>query len=138
MTTPSDSIPITPNQRAGHVLRVKAPALAEVIVAEHFRRRPELTTRYGAAGRRHCLADARYHLHFLAAAAEFNDASVFADYVEWVIDLLTRRAIPAGDVGENLRVVRAVLGQHLPGPVWVLVEEHLQAGIDRADSTVAA
>src|SRR5688500_11056274 len=97
--------PITPNQRAAHVLRVRAPALADSIVAEHYRQRPELERRYGGVGRQRCLEDALFHLHFLAGSVEFGDAKVFADYTAWAADLLSRRRIPAGDVAENVRIM---------------------------------
>ena len=62
--------PITLNQRAGHAIRVKLPALAEAVVEEHYRLRPELEQRYGQRGKRYCREDAEFHLHFLAAAVE--------------------------------------------------------------------
>ena len=142
MTTPSDSTTapdyspsLTPHQRAGHALRVKATALAEAVVAEQYRLRPELAAHYGQAGRRHCLADAHHHMNFLAGSVEFNDPKVFADYVEWVVDLLAKRGIPSGEVSDNLRVLEGVLAGSLPPSTWVLVRQHVRAGMSRADST---
>jgi len=104
---------ITPNQRAAHLLRVKAPALAEAIMAEHYRQRPELERQYGPAGKLRCLEDALFHLRFLAGSVEFGDPKVFADYSAWVGGLLARRRIPVEHVAENLRVTGAVLRQAL-------------------------
>ena len=122
---------ITPNQRAAHVLRLKAPALAEAIVAEHYRQRPELERRYGGVGRQRCLEDAVFHLHFLAGSIEFGDTTIFADYTAWAADLLARRRIPADDVAENVRVMSRVLRDDLPPEVFELSRPHLEAALAR-------
>ena len=41
----------TDDRRAGHVVRIKAPKLAEAAVAEQYRRQADLTKRYGPKGR---------------------------------------------------------------------------------------
>jgi MerR family transcriptional regulator, light-induced transcriptional regulator len=126
---------ITPNHRAANVIRLKAPALADSVVAEHYRRRPELERRYGPLGRRRCLEDAVFHLHFLAGSVEFGDSRVFADYVAWAVDLLARRRIPADDVEENVRVMGGVLRDDLPPEAFELTRPHLEAALARVGPT---
>jgi hypothetical protein len=120
---------ITDNFRAAHVMRIKAPPLAEAIVAEHYTLRPELEQRYGGEGRKRCLEDARFHLHFLAGSVEFGDPRVFADYTAWAVAMLARRRIPAEHVAENVRVMRRVLDERLPRAVAELGRPHLAAAL---------
>jgi hypothetical protein len=127
---------ITENQRAGHTIRVKLHALAERVVAQHYRRRPELAVRYGNAGRRHCLTDAEFNLSYLAASIDFGDARVFSDYVAWLVGLLARRRIPAGDVADNLNVIEAVLEEELRPEVMSLVRAHIATALKRFGSVV--
>jgi hypothetical protein len=122
---------ITEHHRAAHLIRIKAPPLADAIVAEHYRLRPELERRYDGAGRRRCLEDALFHLHFLAGSVEFGDPRVFADYVAWAGDLLARRRIPADHIAENVRVTGRVLDERLPPPVARLSRPHLDAALRR-------
>ena len=116
---------------ASCLIRLKAPALAERVVEAHYRLRPELAGRYGESGRRHCLDDAMFHLNFLAAAVEFGDARIFADYVAWVADLLSRRGIPAHDLAENMRVLTEVIDADLPATPAALARPHLDAAFGR-------
>ena len=120
-------MPITPNQRAGHTIRVKVPALADAVVDAHYRLRPELEGRYGERGRRYCREDAEFHLHFLATAVELGDVKVFADYVALVTELLERRGIPARDVADNLGVLERVLNDALPPDLATLIRPAFEA-----------
>ena len=107
-TPPADTF------RASHALLVKASTLAEAIVAEHYRLRPELVTGYGPAGRRHCLQDTLYHLQFLAASVGIGDSNHFARYVIWCNSILVPRGIPTDDLITSLEVMRRVLSSALP------------------------
>jgi MerR family transcriptional regulator, light-induced transcriptional regulator len=111
--------------RASHALLTKAPALAEAIVAEHYRLRPELETRYGPAGRRHCLQDTLYHLQFLAASVGIGDSGHFARYVVWCSSILVPRGIPTSDLVESLRVMRDVLASSLPRDIATAACRHV-------------
>ena len=122
---------ITSNQWAAHVLRVRAPALADRIAAEHFRRRPELAARYGRVGPQRCLEDALFHLQFLAGSVEIGDPRVFADYTAWAADLLARRRIPVEHVADNLGVMADVLREGVPPETFCMTRPHLDAAISR-------
>jgi hypothetical protein len=97
------------------------------MTAAQFRQRPDLAQRYGEQGRRHCLKDAEYTLHFLASSVEFGDPRIFRDYVTWLVDLLGRRDIPATDVADNLRVLRMVMEESMPPEVLSLVLAQVDA-----------
>src|SRR5688500_5310629 len=103
--------------RASHALLIKAPALAEAIVAEHYRLHPELETRYGPGGRRHCLQDTLYHLQFLAASVGIGDSGHFARYVVWCNSILVPRGVPTSDLVEGLEIMGQVLASALPAEI---------------------
>ena len=122
---------ITPNHRAAHAIRMKAPQLAERMTTDQYRRQPGLARRYGEAGRRHCLKDAEYHLHFLAASVEFGDPRVFTDYLAWCVEMLSRRGIPGEDVVKSVRSLRAAMSGVLPSDVLPIVLTHLDDVTER-------
>jgi hypothetical protein len=105
---------ITEEHRAGHALRVTAPKLVEDIVAEQYRLQPDLSERYGAAGRRYCVRDVGYHLQFLATSVELGDPRRFVDYVAWSRGVLAAHGVPASDLLVTLRAMRLVLASRLP------------------------
>jgi hypothetical protein len=86
------------HEHAAHVLRVKAPALAQAAADALYRARPELARRYahlGDAGRRHCVNDLGHHLRFLAASADVGDARIFSDYAAWAFRVMvTHKVVP--------------------------------------------
>ena len=118
---------ISPSERAGHALRVRAVALAESVVTELYRRRPDLETRYGPGGRRHCVNDLAHHFRFLAASAELADAKVFVDYVAWAADVMASRGVDVRDQVESLEVLRDVAAAAVPADVQAFVRETVTA-----------
>jgi MerR family transcriptional regulator, light-induced transcriptional regulator len=126
---------ITANHWAAHFLRVRGPALAELIAAEHYRRRPELAARYGPSGPKRCREDALFHLQFLAGSVEVGDPRVFADYTAWAAAMLARRGIPAEHVAENLGVMADVLRGGVPPRTLLLTQPHLDAAVARLRPT---
>lgn len=115
--------------RAGHVLLTRSPALAEAVVAEHYRLRPELETRYGPSGHRHCVQDTLFHLQFLAASVGIGDSSHFARYVAWCNSILVPRGIPTSDLIDSLQVMRDVLASTLAGEAAAKAARHVDDAI---------
>jgi hypothetical protein len=121
---------MTDAQRVGHALRVKAPALAEAVVDEQYRMQPDLTSRYGPDGRRHCVRDVAHHLTFLAASVEWDDPRRFADYVAWARGVMAAHGVPPADFLATLQAARRVLPALLPRvEATGLVTRHLDAGL---------
>jgi MerR family transcriptional regulator, light-induced transcriptional regulator len=116
---------LTDHTLASHRLLIKAHVLAEAIVAEHYRRRPELETRYRASGRRHCVQDTLFHLQFLAASVGVGDSGHFARYVAWCNSILVPRGIPTSDLVDSLDVMRRVLASALPAEIAALACRHV-------------
>jgi hypothetical protein len=119
-------------ERAGHALRVRAAALAESVVAELYRRRPDLETRYGPAGRRHCVNDLAHHVRFLATSIEMGDAKVFVDYVAWAADVMASRGVDVRDQLDSLEVLRDVAAAAVPEDVADFVRDTVSAAFERA------
>jgi hypothetical protein len=119
----------TDAQRAGHLLRIKAPKLADAVVAEQYRLQPDLPERYGPDGRRHCVRDVAHHLPFLAAAVELDEPGRFADYVTWARGVLAAHRVPPADFAGTLRAMQNVLPALLPPEGAALVRPHLDAGL---------
>ena|SRR5690349_12922987 len=129
---------ITQHHRAGHTIRVRTAKLAEAIVDEQYRRRPDLVARYGPAGREKCVQDTKYHLRFLSASVEFGQPRVFADYCDWAVGVMEAHRVDARDAVENLRLFGPVLAEHVPPDAAALAGEHLDAAIARLTSRPGA
>ena len=125
------AIRITETQRAGHAIRVRIPKLAEAVVDEQYRRRPELEARYGPAGRAKCVQDTAYHLRFLAGSVEFGQTKVFEDYVAWAVRVMKAHRVAAEDAVENLRLIAGVLRDRLPPAAAAAATEHVDAALLR-------
>lgn len=126
---------ITSNERHGHALRVRIPKLAEAVVDEQYRRRPDLAARYGPGGRAHCVKDTVHNLRFLAESVSFGQPRIFCDYVEWALRVMTHHGVAAEDVAENLRLLGESLGRHLPQEAADVAREHVEAALVRLSGT---
>lgn len=123
-----------PNKTAGRIIEAERDSLAEAITIRQYEVQPELLTKYGEAGRAKCLQDALYHLSYLAEAVAASSPSLFSDYVGWAKVMLDARGIPAADLSRNLTIMREVVRQRLTAAMWSIVEEFLDAGIQRLPS----
>jgi len=90
--------------------------VAEAMTREFFLRYPEWDVRYGERGRRHCAADACFHVEFLAGAIEAGSPEAFADYSRWTARMLGARGIAAHTLEESLaELEKQLAGALLPG-----------------------
>ena len=55
----------------------------------------------------------RYTLEHLAPAVALGEPRLFVKYVEWLVELLAARAIPADDVRVSLDAMKSVLAERL-------------------------
>jgi hypothetical protein len=111
---------------------VKATRLAEAAVATLYRLRPELQTRYGEGGRRHCQKDLGHHLRFLAAAVEMQDAKVFSDYALWAAGVMVAHGVDVEDTLASFRALEGVPAA-VPHDSADLVRAVLNAALSRLD-----
>jgi methanogenic corrinoid protein MtbC1 len=96
-----------------HKLRGVRERVAEAVTDEFFARHPDWLTRYGEPGRKHGIADACFHMDFLAGAVEGDSATAFAEYARWTVRMLGGRGIEPRFVAENLEQIGRVLIPHL-------------------------
>jgi len=105
--------------QAAALIEGRADDLAEAVTQLHFERMPQLTERYGAAGRHKCRQDTAYHLAYLVQALHAAAPDLFVDYVAWARTMLGARGIADGDLAAHLRTLAEVLQEQLgaaPGP----------------------
>jgi hypothetical protein len=120
---------LTSAERLGHALRVRIPKLAVAVVAEQYRRRPQLADRYGPAGRAHCVKDTTHTLRFLAESVSFAEPRIFCDYSAWALAVMARHGVAAEDVGDNFRLLAELLPRHLPPEAAAAAGEHVRAAL---------
>jgi hypothetical protein len=118
--------------RAANAIRVKAPRLGAAAVAALYRLRPELETRYGETGRRHCQKDLGHHLRFLAAAVEMRDAKVFSDYAVWAAGVMVAHGVDVGDTMASFQALEGVPAA-VPPESAALVHGIINAALSRLD-----
>lgn len=112
---------------AQKLISVKQP-VAQAITEETFLDHPELLARYGESGRRHCTADACFHVEFLAGAVEAGSPAAFGDYSRWTARMLGARGIPAHALEENLGRLGKHISQALLPEEIDVIQPFLQAG----------
>ena len=115
--------------RVAAILDNSRRELAEAITNYHYQLHPELTERFGPAGRSHCRQDAEYHLSYLAAAVAAGTPAFFTEYVGWCKAMLGARRIAADDLAENLRTLREILERSLPPDLCTLAVSPVNAGL---------
>ena len=97
---------------------------------------PALRARYGAKGRQHCIDDTVFHLTYLGEAVEFDDATLFEDYIAWAKVMLASRGVGSADLSGNLEQMRATLAlENEPGAVAII--EHVLARLPFLPDTAA-
>lgn len=121
------------DRRAGaRQLRAQKMRIATQANETFLARHPEWLTKYGDAATTHGIADAAYHVEFLAGALETGEAAAFIDYVAWLLDVLQSRGIPAESVVESLELVGQEALQVLNGDTRTSLQGMLGAGVARA------
>src|SRR5215213_3467042 len=113
------------------ILDSQRALLAEAITARQYEAQPELAARYGDAGRAKCVADAGYHLSYLADAVGTSSTSLFSDYIAWAKVMLSTRGIPAMDLSRNLVIMHEVVREKLPAEVAPLIDEYFEAALNK-------
>jgi methanogenic corrinoid protein MtbC1 len=117
------------NLQVSRTLDTMRGALAEAVTERHYEIHPELAVRYGEIGRTKCVQDANFHLSYLAQSIAAATPALFGDYVAWAKVMLAGRGIPAGDLAENLTVLRDVLSQSLPSELGELASGYVESGL---------
>ena len=120
---------MTAPERAAERIVAEKENLARAITEALYRERPELTARYGAAGREKCLQDMRYNLEHLAPAVALDQPSMFAGYARWLIGMLEARGIPGDEVARSLALTRAAIDDSFPPDEALATAPALEAAL---------
>jgi methanogenic corrinoid protein MtbC1 len=98
---------------AAESLRRAQPSLAARAADLFLERHPDLRSRYGEAGRTHCVQDAAFHLSFLAGAVETGAPEAFAGYGRWTGRMLAARGIAPGSVAAYFELLGELAAEGL-------------------------
>lgn len=90
------------------------PAIATEITERHFFLHPELSEKYGLRGRKKCIEDSVFHLHYLAEAVAAYSPKIFSNYVAWAKVMLVSRGIDWREFAANLEQMARVLRGNAP------------------------
>jgi MerR family transcriptional regulator, light-induced transcriptional regulator len=111
------------------VLRGAREAVAHQVTEAFLERHPDWTLRYGDGARRHGVADALFHVDFLAGAVEAGSSEAFASYAAWTARMLHARGIEPVFLQENLRQVQEALAARLSPAHAAFVATILEEGL---------
>jgi methanogenic corrinoid protein MtbC1 len=123
------------NKRTAELVYKSAAEIVSVAVELHYRKVPELHTRYGAAGKEKCLQDARYHLSYLTEAILSESPLLFKDYVGWAQQMLQARNIPSTDLAVNLNCIKEALAQRLPIENFVVAAKFMNGALNQLEDS---
>lgn len=118
----------TERAAAAAALRAARETVARNVTEAFLARHPDWFERYGDRARDHGVADALFHVDFLAGAVEAGSAPAFAAYAAWTAGVLRARGIAPVFLQENLAQVQDALVSSLPAPQAQLVREIVAAG----------
>lgn len=122
--------PVTVEGRAAAELVARKTTLAQTATDALYADMPELTDRYGAAGRERCLEDIRYTIDHLIPAVDLAQPSLFATYVAWLDDLLRARNVSTREVIRSLELIEQAVRNELAPDEADAVAACLRAGLD--------
>jgi methanogenic corrinoid protein MtbC1 len=112
------------------VVREHSAGVAVEVTNAFLERHPDWRVRYGSRAMSAGVQDAGYHLAFLAAAVEADNAAAFAAYARWAARVLAARGIASGFLAENLVQVQDALAARLSAQHAALLTPHFQAALD--------
>ena len=103
-----------PNPQAAQRIDAARADLAMKVTERHFRRRPHLEARFGAAGRKRCAEDAEFHMAYLVQAMALGVPELLSEYFVWAASVLQSRGIGVDDLREDMVELQALLAEEIP------------------------
>ncbi len=123
------------NKRTAELVYTNTNEISKAAVDLHYRKVPELASRYGAAGKEKCLQDAKYHLAYLAEAILSESPLLFQDYIGWAQQMLASRNVPAKDLAINLNCLKEALAQRLPIENFVVAAKFMNGALSQLEES---
>jgi methanogenic corrinoid protein MtbC1 len=119
------------NYEASQVLRNRSAELSRFIAAAHYGMQPGQWEKFGIPGHEKSIRDVGYHLAYLAESLRFDVPDLFLDYVGWAQVLFDGMKFPPDTVEKTILSTRLVLETTLNPAEMEVVDDFLQAGLDR-------
>jgi MerR family transcriptional regulator, light-induced transcriptional regulator len=113
----------------GTLIDLQKNEIAELIVAEQWRRNPAFTDRYGPAGKAKCIQDVGYNLSYLSESIAADSEPLFLTYIQWVKSLFEGLKIPTIELSESLSITAEILKSNVPGENGLIAAKFIDAGI---------
>jgi methanogenic corrinoid protein MtbC1 len=98
-------------------------AVTEQVYIQHS----ALYERLGANAKEACREDLQFHLEFLRPVLEFGLLQPMVDYLQWLNNVLTSRAIPTEHLNQSLDWLAEFFAQHMEPPHGPIVVAALEA-----------
>jgi methanogenic corrinoid protein MtbC1 len=108
-----DAMGVLERTAVADVLRRAREGVAVQVTDAFLERHPDWVERYGDRARQHGVADALFHVDFLAGAVEAGSPEGFASYTAWTARVLRARGIEPTFLQENLRQVQGAVAARL-------------------------
>jgi hypothetical protein len=122
---------VTVEGRAAGQLLAEKELLAESVTRSLYEEMPELSTRYGPAGREKCLQDLRFTIEHLIPAVDLGRPEMFASYVVWLDELLRARNVSTREVVRSLHLIERVVSERFAADQAEMIARCIRAGLDR-------
>ena len=119
------------NHITSQAIRAHSEALAQAIINRHYGLQPTEWQPYGDDGHKKSLRDAGYHLAYLSEAIADGAPALFADYIAWVKVLFAGLKLPEDALEKTLESTRFVVREQLAADMANLVEEYIEASLER-------
>lgn len=116
-------------KKVGTLIDLRKTEIAELIVAEQWRRNPAFTERYGLAGKAKCIQDVGYNLSYLSQSIAADSEALFLTYIQWVKSLFEGLKIPTRELSESLSITAEILKLEMPGEDGLIPLKFIDAGI---------
>lgn len=94
-------------------MTIPVEPIIDEVVTGIYKQYPELTEKYGEAGRQKCRKDNWHHFDHLETAYEVNDVVIFTDYALWLHEVLTARGMKTDHLIDNFTQIQFVLKDKL-------------------------
>jgi hypothetical protein len=122
---------VTVEGRAAGQLLAEKELLAESVTRALYDEMPELTTRYGPAGREKCLQDLRFTIEHLIPAVDLGQPEMFASYVQWLDELLRARNVSTHEVVRSLELTGRIVSERFAADQAETISRCIRAGLER-------
>jgi len=125
-------------QKAAQAIRKQKQSLAEIIVEQIYRQRPERWEQLGEEGRQKSIRDVRYHLSYLSESLAASDPRLFVHYITWVKGVFEKLGFSEDVLHSTLKRTQDILEQQLPHELALEANAYVDIGLARLGEAVSS